>query len=190
MRPPPRRANVDTMCILLYRDVTMQKGSCSPLFRRYYGRVGLLLLLHLQPCIHPHGHWLLAIWHADQHPDVFKRPALNLTSPGPIFKKMYSSLHLVDASKWWALHAYECKYSTMLFDINLSYFLGNRIVLRKKYEENRRMNEMRTWNNSQLLRGMTRNVIRLAQNLWDLDSLSSHIRRIRDESVITRKFWK
>ena len=29
-------------------------------------------------CIHPRGHWLLATWHADQHPDVFKRLALNL----------------------------------------------------------------------------------------------------------------
>lgn len=57
MRPPPRRANVDTMCILLYRDVTMQKGSCSPFFRRYYGRVGLLLHLHSASTHAATGYW-------------------------------------------------------------------------------------------------------------------------------------
>lgn len=53
----PRRANVDTMCILLYQDVTMQKGLCSPFFRRYYGRVGLLLHLHPVSTHAATGYW-------------------------------------------------------------------------------------------------------------------------------------
>lgn len=136
MRPSPRRANVDTMCILLYQDVTMQKGSCSPFFRCYYGRVGLLL--HLHPAF---THAATGYWPYDMLTNIpiFSKDRLStLLRLDQSPRKVYSSVHLVDASKWWALHGYECKYLTILLDINLSYFFGNRIVPRKEYEENRR----------------------------------------------------
>lgn len=112
---PGRQASVDTMYIEMSqcrKEGSWYSPLLSTLLRKGWPAPASAL------CIHPRGHWLLAIWHADQHPGVFKRMALNLASLQRISKKMYYS---------------SCRYTRLVGVARLSmYVLDN--IMRYKCE--------------------------------------------------------
>lgn len=109
-----------TQCVFYYIGMSQcRKGRVAPSFDVITEGLVCSCICTLHPPTRPLAIGHMTCWPTSQ---CFQK-----TGSQPYFAwtnlQENFSVHLVDASKWWALHGYECKYLTILLDINLILFL-------------------------------------------------------------------